>query len=538
MGCNGYDLPKRLFPKCDQVSVQLNTEGKLLAVDFALVSENTPIDKVDWYFGDGKHVTTTNLETKHTYINPGTYKVNVNVTNRCGDVVTVTKDLVVENVVIPTVVTEDPISITSSSATVRMAVNSNGNGLISSYGICFSATTNTPTIESATVVRNLGNSKDNTPVTFSLENLLPNKVYYIRAFATNSAGTGYGNIKIVHTKGLPSVTALEVVSISRTEAAINLRLNEAGNPPATHVGFLFSSSVSNPTLRTNDKLYTQIPATPIGVTTPIKQNLEPNTSYFYRAFAISFTDTVYTDVSRLTTQGENIALGLAAHYPLNNSVVDNSGNRRNGQAFGASPTNDRCGQQNRAYAFDGINDFITIPYTPSNLTSYTFSAWVYVADPNQSKAAISQFRGIERTLDNPAKSFSLYFDKDENDNNSFKLNFGLDGDYILRSKKVPYSSFLNQWVHIVAIWQGGANSPVDPGQMKLYFNGNQVSGTIFKDSEKPINAPISGTSTIRLGHHQVWDRYFKGSIDDVRIYERALSDAEIMQLWQQEKNCL
>ncbi|HEV7346857.1 LamG-like jellyroll fold domain-containing protein [Telluribacter sp.] len=538
LGCYGFDLPKREFPKCDQTPVQLNIQSNLLTVDLSLTSKNSSIDKVEWFFGDGKYVTTSTLQTKHTFLNPGTYKVNVTITNICGDVTTLTKDILVENIIAPTVITEEPANVSTSMATIRMAISSNGNGQITRYGICYSTTNSTPLVESDATVKTEGNLPNNSFATFSLSNLVPNKTYYVRGYASNSAGTGYGSVKTFQTRASPVVTIVNVSSIGRNEATVTLKLDDVGNPPATHVGIIFSPTNSAPTFISNDKQYIQVPANSAGINTSIKLTLKPNTSYFYRAFAINAIDTSYSNINKLTTLGEDLTLGQIAYYPLNNSGRDDSGNKYNGQIQGASPTSDRCGNPNMAYSLDGINDYIILPYTPTNLLSYSFSVWVNVSDPNQGPVAISQFRGLERSIDSPAKSLSLFFDKDINDNNAFKLNFGLDGDHILKTIKVPFSSLLNQWVHVVAVWQGSANTSIEPNQMKLYLNGTQVMGTNYRNSERGGNAPLSATSTVIFGYHQVWNRYFKGKLDDIRIYEKALNDAEVMQLWQQEKSCL
>lgn len=99
-------------------------------------------------------------------------------------------------VTVPVVVTTNTIiNVTSTSAQSGGVITSNGNAVITANGVCYSATDVTPTT---------GDSKTSDPVVSELiqyppfasvlANLIPNTTYYLRAYATNSAGTGYGSV--------------------------------------------------------------------------------------------------------------------------------------------------------------------------------------------------------------------------------------------------------------------------------------------------------------------------------------------------------
>jgi len=73
--------------------------------------------------------------------------------------------------------------------------------------------------------------------------------------------------------------------------------------------------------------------------------------------------------------------GLVAYYPFNGNVNDESGNGNNGIVYGATLTNDRLGNPNSAYSFDGINDYISVPdsYSLRSPTeAVSISAWIYL----------------------------------------------------------------------------------------------------------------------------------------------------------------
>jgi len=72
---------------------------------------------------------------------------------------------------------------------------------------------------------------------------------------------------------------------------------------------------------------------------------------------------------------------------------------------------------------------------------------------------------------------------------------------------------LNAWTHVALTYDGAA--------LRLYVNGTQVSTT---DLAGPM---ASSTNPLRIGGNSVWGEYFKGLIDEVRIYNRPLAPSEI-----------
>jgi hypothetical protein len=73
---------------------------------------------------------------------------------------------------------------------------------------------------------------------------------------------------------------------------------------------------------------------------------------------------------------------------------------------------------------------------------------------------------------------------------------------------------LNAWTHLAVTYDGAA--------VRLYVDGTEV------DSQ-PLTGTITGTSRpLRIGGNSVWGEYFNGLIDEVRVYDRALSPAELV----------
>ena len=95
-----------------------------------------------------------------------------------------------EEVLLPTVITEEVTDITTDSATSGGNVTSDGGATVTARGVCWSTSQN-PTIDDNDGMTTDGNGTGS--FTSNIPNLAPNTRYYVRTYATNSAGTGYGD---------------------------------------------------------------------------------------------------------------------------------------------------------------------------------------------------------------------------------------------------------------------------------------------------------------------------------------------------------
>ncbi|MEM1328757.1 MAG: CARDB domain-containing protein, partial [Bacteroidota bacterium] len=204
----------------------------------------------------------------------------------------------------------------------------------------------------------------------------------------------------------------------------------------------------------------------------------------------------------------NIQEGLLAHYPFNGNANDASGNGNNGEISGSTLVTDRFGNPDAAYSFDGVDDIIEIEQTndlkPSMLS---ITAWVKGNNPSGVARIVDTYRSQRRT------GYSLYYD-----NNNGKFNFvywGTSNNYRLAST----TDLDNQLHHVTAI-----------------FNGTQLSIYVDGTLENIVDAPEAirySDRSITIGNGFDDNRFwpFNGSIDEVRIYERALTDCEIEALY-------
>ena len=195
--------------------------------------------------------------------------------------------------------------------------------------------------------------------------------------------------------------------------------------------------------------------------------------------------------------------GLVAAYGFEetsgNTVADASGKGNHGTIREAVRI--AKGRYGQALQFDGVNDWITIKDSPSLdlSTSMTLEAWVNPQSQAGEKALIAkeQSGGAVYGLlnaDANVPAAGIY-----------------DGQYhvLSGSNQLP----VNQWTHLVVTYDGQYG--------RLYANGVEVA----KGGEKSLIQASNGE--LRIGGNSTWGAYFKGLIDEVRIYNRALSAAEV-----------
>lgn len=125
--------------------------------------------------------------------------------------------------------------------------------------------------------------------TSSMKDLQADSTYYVKAYATNAIGTGYGNQLIFKTGGRPLVTTREVTSIGSTEAICGGDVANEGGEEVTEKGVVWSTSenptISLPTRTANGKGKGAFLSTLTG--------LQPNTIYYVRAYAVNIVGTAY-----------------------------------------------------------------------------------------------------------------------------------------------------------------------------------------------------------------------------------------------------
>jgi hypothetical protein len=194
--------------------------------------------------------------------------------------------------------------------------------------------------------------------------------------------------------------------------------------------------------------------------------------------------------------------GLVAYYPFNGNANDESGNGNNGTVYGATLTTDRGGNENSAYSFNGLSDYIQTtqlnPIDTTYINQISLSVWFNCT------TAEGDFHKILESSCSLNNDFICLLNND--------VWAGLQGIY---SSIGPYEN--GQWHHIVYLFDGT--------NTKLYVNGNlEVTNSAPGNFQypPPLWIGVDGFNNIQ---------HFNGKIDDIRIYNRALDSLEIQNLF-------
>ena len=246
-------------------------------------------------FGLGSFISNMNNLSSST-----TYYVRAYATNEAGTAygnqVTFTTN---QEIILPTVTTNNAINITTNSATTGGNVTSSGNGTVSARGVCWGTSQN-PTISNSHTSDGTGTGS----FTSDLINLNSNTTYYVRAYATNEAGTAYGNQITFTTEQelvLATVTTNDVSNITTNSAICGGNITSQGNSTVTARGICWSTS-QNPTI-SNSHTFDGMSG---GSFTSNMTSLSVNTTYYVRAYATNAAGTAYGEQKTFTTLLHNI----------------------------------------------------------------------------------------------------------------------------------------------------------------------------------------------------------------------------------------
>lgn len=207
--------------------------------------------------------------------------------------------------------------------------------------------------------------------------------------------------------------------------------------------------------------------------------------------------------------------GPLLYFPCNGNAIDESGHNNNGTVSGATMTTDRGGNPNSAYAFDGWNNHIEIPdIIPSDISEFSVSLWV---KPNETVTRrLCVYLG--------ARSGEAWL---QVGNSSFAFGaHPTDGS----EPTVSAPAIAGVFAHIVANYRRGIS-------MQIWVNG------ILRSQAGIGKSPLSSgrnTHDSAIGSYAPewldWGRQngiysWSGTIDQVRIYSRALNEPEIQALY-------
>ncbi len=221
----------------------------------------------------------------------------------------------------------------------------------------------------------------------------------------------------------------------------------------------------------------------------------------------------------------NLDSSLVGDWPFSGNGDDESSFANSATVYGATLTADRFGNDSSAYHFNGEDAYIEIPdadeLSLAATGEFTISMWMKCDTlnfPNSEKTYVHWAGKGESGMHEWV--FRIYDYNSSRPNRtsaySFNLNGGLGaGSYVQEDVST------DEWIHITAVY----NYPIN--KIQLYKNG------VLKDTDEFSDyniSPGNGDAPVRIGTRDL-NSFFKGSIDDVRMYSRALDSTEIKELY-------
>lgn len=216
--------------------------------------------------------------------------------------------------------------------------------------------------------------------------------------------------------------------------------------------------------------------------------------------------------------------GLVGWWPFTGNAVDSSGNGNNGTVYGAALTNDRFGNPNSAYTFNGSSDYIDL-YSTTNilntingLQQFSVSYWAFI----------------------PTNSTGCIWGHWSNNSGGVGINCGLKSSFVngvgfsasnysgcCEFVQTSFTAF-NAWSHVVVVFD--STQILNSDIIKTYVNGQIISyspGGI-------ANTPLGNGTSLFIGRRNIdfnnFGDYFLGSVDEIGIWNRALNQQEITDL--------
>lgn len=217
--------------------------------------------------------------------------------------------------------------------------------------------------------------------------------------------------------------------------------------------------------------------------------------------------------------------GLIAYWPLDGNAIDVSGNSHNGSVIGSVPTEDRLGNSGAAMFFDGSGDYITVPsHSDLDLNNVrTVSLWLRKdgrsPSGNGAYAVIGKYQNDTWTED----GWAIVAPTDASDTTALRARVKKPNQTAAADASSTISNF--EWHHAAWVYRP------DHSEIQLYVDG------ILTDVEAVPSTPSSGNPRQILMGASPFNTgvlssssWFHGAIDDIRIYDRVLSQSEITDL--------
>ncbi len=213
--------------------------------------------------------------------------------------------------------------------------------------------------------------------------------------------------------------------------------------------------------------------------------------------------------------GQTLNDSLKVHFRFSGNANDISGNGNHATVLGAVPAKGLLGSDSTAYEFDDLGDQIQFPGEDLVGIEYTYSLWI------KPKKALSDGHSEGLIIISGSSCHQAIFRVNNFNSYTGLIAEGHGTNFSYFYANAPQMPEANTWTHVVAVKTRDS--------IKVFVNG-QNGGSI----ETPSQDPCYGANVIgKLGQTGVGSTFI-GSVDEVRLYTRPLSDTEVAGLYNME----
>lgn len=212
----------------------------------------------------------------------------------------------------------------------------------------------------------------------------------------------------------------------------------------------------------------------------------------------------------------NLATDLVLDMPMNGNAQDISGKNNQGIVNGATPTTDRNGNVNSAYLLNDNSISVSNSASLQFSNAFSYSIWIKLISTSgiDGYGAINQY-GYHPILSKNCDRQYVYSGIGTGANNNFYYQTGT-WNGMATARNVPIQ--IGQWMHLSTTYDGE--------RVKLFLNGQVIQDTLTQ-----IDFTAANATDLIIGKFNCWGYYFNGAVDDLKIWNRALTDAEVQTLY-------
>lgn len=392
-------------------------------------------------------------------------------------------------------------------------------------GVVTDSLTNLP-VEGAFIVTPNGHTYTSaSDGTFTIEGIKPGKTNF-RVFSFRGYNQKFKSVIISNGRvtkvdfvispfAIPEIETGRVTNITLHSASVTGILNLKSDVNAHQYGHCWSYSTSFPSLDESVGHTNNGGGSGNISFTSNLTGLQSDNIYYVRAYAITDAGVIYGNSVAFRTSDIIINSGLLAYYPFNGDVNDQSGNGSGVSGWNYSLTNDRYGNSNNALSCNSASFFYS--YSKEGIfdmfNQFSISFWFYKSSWSGSNyqmicTGFSSNYTNDIRIGEEASPNKLYFDIKTGSGNTYKVS-------------ATSAPTLNMWHHVVA--------QRNNSEIQLYIDGG-LQASLNCDNQ-PINNNINGWGGyLFVGSDLNSSPYFTGSMDDIRVYDRALTNSEIQYL--------